>query len=256
MTGSGHLLADRLSAFSADWRRARQTPTLAERLGSLLPRLHQVLPPPAMPNSPVAIATERLETVLSALSKVLGNARSAGAMINPWTVAGLKRREVRNAAVLAALWSPAQGGVTALRFLTEFLRRVDARDQSLPTAEDLVQGYTVRAECSPEGDLRDRVDLVLEGPRHIVGIEVKIGAGEGADQLDRYARSINNVAQGRDKAAVLIFLAPFAPSRADVLHANWSTVRSAAFAAVPSKRSDWTFMDHLVSSFGRHVATF
>ncbi|WP_374943454.1 PD-(D/E)XK nuclease family protein [Sphingomonas sp.] len=202
------------------------------------------------------MTVERLAPVIHPLNMALRAARTQGLGVNPWTMAGLKRNEVRNAAVLAGLWSPVQGGDTAIRFLNAFLRRLHDPQAVLPTVKEIAAGYTVRTECCPEGDSRDRVDLVIETVHHVLGIEVKIGAGEGLGQLDRYVAAVTNNAAGRCKRPVVILLAPFPPSRPDVLRATWSTVRTAATAAVPRRRADYEFTDYLVAAFGRHVARF
>jgi hypothetical protein len=169
----------------------------------------------------------------------------------------MKRREVRNAAVLAALWTPAQVGEVGPAFLGEFFARCGTlAGQSLPSRDELMLGYRTRIENCPGPDGSDRVDLVIETARHLVGIEIKIDAREGREQLARYVEAIGRSARQLEKVARVIFLAPFAPSRDDVIAADWSTIRAAAAAALPRRRSEHEISHHLVAQFARHVRGF
>lgn len=200
---------------------------------------------------------DRLAILLPALSTVLSDRPLGGGSINPWTIAGIKRREGPNAAVLAALWTPAQVGEVGRVFLGEFFARCGTRaGQSLPGRAELTLGYRMRIENCPGPDGSDRVDLVIETASHLVGIEIKIDAREGRDQLARYVEAIGRSARQLDKEPRVIFLAPFAPSRDDVIAADWSTIRAAAAAALPRRRSEHEISHHLVAQFARHVRDF
>lgn len=246
-------LAGRLPWLFDEWRRLSEEGTLQHRLVRLLERLAPLLPFPAR----ASLDAERLAVILPALSATLAQSRSAGDAINPWTVAGIKRREVRNAAILASLWTPAQVGDVAATFLGEFLTRCVAMPGwELPTRAELALGYRMRVENCPGADGSDRVDIVVETARQLIGIEVKIDAGEGRDQLDRYVEAMRWNARLLGKEPRVVFLAPFAPTRDDVIAADWSTVRAAAAAALPRSRADYDFTHHLVAQFARHVRSF
>jgi hypothetical protein len=244
---------DRLSGVLSEWRRCASESTLERRLARLLGELKPLLPS----RSGWRLDADRLAALLPALSTALSDRRVEGGSINPWTIAGMKRREVRNAAALAALWTPAQVGEVGPAFLGEFFARCGTRArQSLPGPDELGLGYRMRIENCPGPDGSDRVDLVIETARHLVGIEIKIDAREGREQLTRYVEAIGRSARQLDKAARVIFLAPFAPSRDDVIAADWSTIRAAAAAALPSRRSEYGKSHHLVAQFARHVRGF
>lgn len=246
-------LVDRLPVLLTEWRRCASEGTLERRLGRLLGQMKPRLPSRAGGWTDA----DRLAILLPTLSTALKDRPLSGGSINPWTVAGMKRREVRNAAVLAALWTPAQVGEVGPAFLGEFFARCRARaGQSLPGPDELTLGYRMRIENCPGPDGSDRVDLVIETARHLIGIEIKIDALEGREQLARYIEAIGHSARQLDKLARVIFLAPFAPSRDDVIAADWSTIRAAATAALPRRRSDHEISHHLVARFARHVRGF
>jgi hypothetical protein len=246
----------RLTSFLDDWERVKNANTVVERLKSFLVIAHPLLAPNMDGPTPKPADCDKLRSLLPRLSASLRSASSSIGSINPWAIAGLRRREVRNAAALAALWSPRQCGQVAVAFLDKFLRLVDQPGTSLPTFSELAAGYVIRTEHSPAGDGRDRVDLVIESTDHLIGIEIKIDAGEGPAQLSRYVASIRGNAQNLGKRPVVVLLAPFAPSHPDVLRAAWSHVRAAAAAALPRRRLDYTFTHHLVAAFARHARGF
>lgn len=251
--GGPSALVDRLPGLLNDIRRSAGEITMQHRLGRLLERLAPLLP--VRPEA--STVADRLKSLLPALSVTLAQGRSGSGSINPWTVAGTKRREVRNAAILAALWSPAQTGDVAARFLAEFFARCGVRrGQELPTLEQLTLGYRLRVENCPGADGADRVDLVVETATQFIGIEVKIDAGEGRDQLERYVEAIRRSAGQMDKSPRVIFLAPAPPSHVDVVPATWSTVRAAAAAVVPRNRANLEFAHHLIAQFARHARSF
>jgi len=246
-------LVDRLPWLLGELRRSAGENTLQHRLVQLLDNLAPLL----ASRSNASLDAERLASILPDLSIALAQKRRFYGMMNPWTASGAKRREVRNAAILAALWSPAQAGDVAVSFLAEFFARCGARGaQELPALEELALGYRMRVENCPGADGADRVDLVIETAMQLIGIEVKIDAGEGRDQLDRYVATIRRNAGQLDKQARVVFLAPFAPSRDDVVPATWSTVRAAAAAVLPRSRADYNFAHHLVAHFARHARSF
>ena len=246
-------LVDRLPGLLREWRQCAGEGTLERRLGLLHGHIKPLLPSRAGGR----LLADRLAIILPALSTALRDLPLGGAFINPWTVAGMKRREVRNAAVLAALWTRSQVGEVGPAFRGEFFARCRSREeQSLPDQNELRLGYRVRIENCPGPDGSDRVDLVIETAGHLVGIEIKIDAREGCDQLARYVEAIGRNAGQLKKEARVIFLAPCAASRDDVIAADWSTIRVAAAAALPGRRSEYNISHHLVAQFARHVRVF
>lgn len=245
-------LAHRLTTIILKWRMLDTGSLLRHRHAQPVDRFRPSTPPIGL-----SLDAGRFSAILPDLSAALRRSPLAGRSINPWTVSGAKRREVRNAGILAALWSPSQSGKTAEAFLSGFLARCDdLKPGVLPGREELAEGYRLRVEHCPGADASDRVDLVIETKRHVVGVEVKIDAVEGPEQLTRYVAAIARSAGLLGKQPVVILLAPFTPSRADVVAATWSTVRSAALASLPRRREDYDFAHHLVAHFARHVRNF
>lgn len=238
----------------------------AQRLNDVLSRIRPHLAPTAehIADAAVPKATE-IEAAIEALAGPLEDSRNRGALVNPWAAAGLKRAEVRNAAVLATLWTPNSGGAAAKAFLNAFLRRLQLSPAAtLPTRDQLQAGYIVRTEHCPLGAASERVDITIEGETFLLGIEVKIGAREGPRQLERYVNALNERATARRKQASIVFLAPFAPSEqvapqawlTQVTPATWGDVAAAARTVVPKRRCDRNFNHQLIDSFASHVAPF
>lgn len=248
--------ASRLLAFLDGWRGASAAESLPARLSRFVDSVHSLLPRTTDVQEAVAVDADRLAKFLSHVGGSLRTARTAGATINPWTVARLGTNEVRNAAVLTALWSPHQTGDTAIRFFAAFLGGIDGLGALLPSEEELRRGYRVSAEHSPDGAASERVDLVIETADRIIGVEIKIEAREGPQQLERYVAAIERLASLRSKLGAVILLAPFPPTQANVLSASWANVRAAVAATLPERRSAYTFTDHLLADFARHITRF
>lgn len=166
---------------------------------------------------------------------------------NPWEVAGLFSDEVRVSAVLASLWDRHRYGDEGRAFLTRFFARAG---DDFPDDEELARGYFVQTEHCLNGATADRVDITVETHSSIVGIEVKIYAGEGTDQLARYVAAIQMRAKrtGRQKSKV-IFLSPYIPTGnpVGVSTIDWRTVGEVAGEANRSSRAGW-----LIGQFGEY----
>ena len=251
-------LQERLGLFAEEWRRAGAS-TLQDRLRSFLPQLGALLPKPfereEAGRPPPVLGPERLQRLLEELSPRSAALRERAACPNPWTAAGLKRDEVRNTAALALLWDERRSGSAARDFLTAFLVRVSPAEAPLPIGEVLGGTYEVRVEDTPLGLASERVDLTIESDGAVLGIEVKIGAGLGEAQLERYVETIRRRAAGTGRRHGVLFLAPFGSSVPEVVSASWDDVVGAARTALP-KASARNFTHHLIGSFVEHVATW
>lgn len=258
-TGNDASIADRLARFVDEWRVRTRTPSLSERLRRFLaeaePLLRARARPPIRPSK--LLDSSALAKTLADLHQPLQQARSAGASVNPWAAAGLKRNEVRNAAALATLWSPASGGDTAVAFLAAWFDRLRPQDGSLPDRAALDRGYVIRTEHCPIDAASERVDLTVEGEGFLIGVEIKIGAGLQPKQLERYQGSIGRRADSRGARSAVVFLSPFAPPVvAGVTWSRWTDVAAAARASLPRGGDQRHFNHRLIEQFAAHVARF
>ncbi len=195
-------------------------------------------------------ALEDLERAFRALKQPLAIAKERGGLINPWALASLGQNEVRNAAALAGLWMAEFGGATSLRFAAGYL------STAFPDGDwlmELGKGYRVATEVCPLGEAADRVDLVIETSRYLIGIEVKIRAGLGRDQLERYSSAISRRAELQKLNPRVVLLAPFRTKLSAVSSTSWADVSRAARAAAGEKVAERTFVQHLIASFGEHA---
>lgn len=198
---------------------------------------------------------ERLQALTVGLAPRMAAARHLGSGVNVWQMAGLKRAEVRNTAALAALWSPTQIGDHASIFLNAFLRRID-QSQTLPSAHELAGHYVVRTEHCATGAVSERVDITIESQSFVLGIEVKIDAVEGPQQLQRYRHSVEDWARQRGKRGAVIYLAPVQTKVDGIINADWRDVIHAARSMLPSKQSDFLFAHRLIHDFACHALAF
>jgi hypothetical protein len=178
---------------------------------------------------------------------------------NPWSMATVGHDELRNCSLLSQLWNERSVGPIARRFLAAYFDRIDCGNSILPSLADLAQGYTVRTEHCPAGEQSDRVDITVEGKDFLVGIEVKIHASEGPDQLKRYCKVIASRAHGMgiplDRQCV-VFLAPYPTEVPGVLQSSWRDVAAVAHEVTRSHLPADSTPAWMIQCFGEHVKEF
>lgn len=252
-------LQQRFGLFAGEWRRLAGEATLEDRLRSFLPQVGALHPErferQEIGRAPPVLSAERMQRLVKELSPYSAALRERAARPNPWTAAGLKRDEVRNTAALALLWDERRSGSAAREFLTAFLNRVSPTSSPLPLSEIFGGDYDVRVEDTPLGLASERVDLTIESDGAVLGIEVKIGAGLGEAQLERYVETIRRRAASTGRHHRVLFLAPFGPSMPEVVSASWNDVVAAARTVLP-RTSARNFTHHLIDGFVEHVATW
>lgn len=160
-------------------------------------------------NKPIAktscINYEKLASWLNDLRSPLIESRKGAFHCKPWDLAGLNRDEVRNSAVLAWLLNPKGSHGLGKIALTPVLQKLhDKLPDKFPV---VIDGYcSVRTEYNPDGDISNRVDIVIDSSNFYLIIEVKINAWEGKYQIKRYADIATKQAGQRPWA--IVFLTP------------------------------------------------
>ena len=126
------------------------------------------------------------------------SANRLGERFNIFSILGVHRDENRtHSRYLAELLSPTGKHGEGSRFLDAFVKDV------LKLSSSMSGPIKVTRELATE-DQR-RVDIVVDSSGLIIGIEVKIDAGDQDAQLHDYYRELNHRARG-EKAAVLVYL--------------------------------------------------
>jgi len=155
----------------------------------------------------------RLAATFASLHQALQNARANGDFLQVWSVAGLKRNEFRNAAVLSWLIDPNGSHGQGSAILRGLLSAAAETTPSWPLHDVDLSRITVRTEERPLASDRDRVDIAIDGPDFLLFVEVKIDAAEGTLQLLRYAEAAKDKACAwRKKNAVVIYLSRRPPT--------------------------------------------
>ena len=230
---------------------AAMAPMLAAR------RAYKAATPNPVPNVKKVDRT-RLQLWLKAVQPYLKRVRERRRH-NPWSMAAIGYDEVRNCSLLGQLWSKRAIGPIAQRFLAAYFDRIDCREGLLPSLADLAQEYTVRTEHCPAGEQSDRVDITIKSKDFLVGIEVKIHALEGPEQLKRYRRVIASRAHGMGippHRQCVVFLAPYPTEVPGVLQSSWRDVAAAAKEVTHSHRPADSTPAWMIRCFGEHVKQF
>ena len=204
-----------LPRFFADYQARRRQPMAPKpQLEEWLPGFFTAYrccrtPPVAQPDkpepAPLQIDAAKLVHWFADMAQPIADARRGAFQFDPWEVAGLRRDEVRNSAVLAWLLNPrGSHGLddAAMRGLLEDLKRFNS---DFP--ESCSRFCRVRVESNPDGDRGNRVDIEIDDANFYVIIEVKIDATEGKMQMERYGDIAMQLAGRRPWA--LVFLTPY-----------------------------------------------
>ncbi|CAM3303237.1 MULTISPECIES: PD-(D/E)XK nuclease family protein [Yersinia] len=152
----------------------------------------------------INIDATQLAEFFSVLSEPLRLVQHRSLSFDPWEVAGLGRKEVRNTAVLAWLLNPeGTHGFDRLP-LQAFLQAIRHDRNDIP--KDFNHYCRVRVETNPTGDNTNRVDIEIDADNFFMLIEVKIDAGEQKEQISRYCSDAMQRAVQRPW--VVVFLTP------------------------------------------------
>ena len=142
--------------------------------------------------------TDRFRRLADLVETSKESANRHGERFNIFSILGVQRDENQtHSRYLAELLSPAGRHGEGSRFLDVFVKDV------LGLSLDVSGSVKVTRELATED--RRRVDIVVESPDLIIGIEVKIDAGDQKAQLHDYFTELNQRAKDR-KTAVLVYL--------------------------------------------------
>ena len=132
-----------------------------------------------------------------------------GQRFNPFTAVSSLRDETRHSRVLATFLDPASSHGQGAVLLALFLRELGLTDEeSAPTDQ---AAWRIATEITLGNG--SRIDILVEGPGWVIGIENKVDAEEGHGQLTGYAQELAKLAAsqravGRNTRAALVFLTP------------------------------------------------
>ncbi len=208
-------------------------------------------------------SVSRLTLACEALQSGFIAARNAGAYANPWTIAGIGKKETRNCAVLGHLWDPVIVGDIGRKFLIQTLSLADPTGAHAFPIEDIGgRPYSVICESCLAGDTANRMDIVIQSlggtPGWTIVIEAKVDADLGENQLERYALDLadRNRLTGRD--TYLILLSPNPPDALDkaIPHIRWQDIASAARNTVSSSDGALAPPGSLIRDFAAHISDF
>lgn len=200
----------------------------------------------------------RIASFLPILRKSLEACRHDGRLINVWSVAGLKRNEVRTSAVLGWVLDSRGShgfGSVVMRELLNSVGRLYP-DKNFGSFR-LGERPKISVEHSAFQDIANRVDIAIEGENCVVFIEVKIDAPEGRDQLVRYVDLAQKkaTALGKPEFAVLYLCQTRGKARLDnVYNISWKDLGRAIMAGT-SGEQETTMSALLLRQFAFHIKT-
>lgn len=135
-----------------------------------------------------------------------------GELFNAFTAVTRADDENRHSRVLASLLDPRGHHGQGLLFLRSFLHEIGLEKYAPATDGEAV--WSVKTELVLP--TRRRIDLLIDGPSVVIGIENKVFAGEGDGQLADYARELGK----HHKHGMLVFLTPTGRPPHDALHTD------------------------------------
>ncbi len=209
---------------------------------------------PALQTSYQPLDPTGLRRLILALAEPLRHAPPITPSLNVWSVAGLKRDELRNAAVLAWFLNPQESHGLGPAFLTAFLEDVARKMPDWPQPVADVSRTTVATEEWPLNSATDRVDIVLDGTDFVLFVEVKIDAPEGPDQISRYLAQVQRKAKatGRTYSGVVYLR----PRRPQPIPPGVATITWKEVASTLSDLGKQTPGGALAAQFAQHIRNF
>jgi hypothetical protein len=181
-----------------------------------------------------------------------------GDMINVWEVAGLKRNELRNAAVLAWLFDPHETHGCGADIFLGFLRLIEARKGKSRLSTSIGNNYVVLREAYLLDNMESRVDVAIEGSCLVI-IEAKIDAVPDKQQILDYLSIAERRARNRPYCVIL--LAPAHPifgiDNQYFVTATWNDVSETIEGLVRQNApSSSGFGDRVLKQFARYIRKF
>ena len=224
---AGSDVLDALPSFIEQWQRLTASGELADFLAELSAVLPATEQPKPEPNDAPSIQT--LQVFIDCLRKPINDAFESGEFCNIWTVSGVGRDELRNAAILAWLFDRYGSHGQRDGFLKHFLYRLKEQlPPSFPGEGWTESHYVVRREIYPLGVNDNRVDVEIESPKCLVLIETKVDAGEGKEQLARYQTIADAKARGRPWALLFLCISHERAITSDrTVRVTWNDVATA-----------------------------
>lgn len=201
-----------------------------------------------------------LSNWLSSMRLPLNDVQSSAWNFDPWEVAGLGRDEVRNTSVLAWLLNPRGSHGMGSAVLQHLLSSINKQKNHFPVSEGSF--CNVRTEISPNGDISDRLDIEIDTENFYLIIEVKIGATEGYEQLNRYGRLAET--QKAHRPWALIYLTPGKKEAKtgnnytdSIISFSWDEIAKIIEKSIPTApetpSQSWYAANHAVTLFAKHI---
>ena len=253
-----HRDMERVAAFLSTLKAARsgQRPDIARKRRlievfdavSAFRRTHSAPPPKRPPRT-----VEQYDDFLQSLNGAVARDRDSGGRMNVWAEAGLKRNEVRTAAVLK--WLLDRRGTHGFggAVLRALLSHLKTRGDSVPVLE-ANEKYWISLEHCALSDRSNRIDIAIELATAIIFIELKIDAQEGREQIERYLRVANQRSLALRKRPYVLFLTRGAShANASVVNLTWTDVSKAIREAVDAKQARDAMPGQVLLQFARHI---
>lgn len=247
-----------LEATSVGVRRTRSEPDFGARLGVLFQSLSEtgILAPQANLPAPVpaSVNVAALTEFLGALGEPIKEATESGHFLNVWSLAGVRRDELRNAALLCWLLDSSGTHGRGDKFWQQFLRRMaDELPRGFAPDACTAQRFTARLETYPLANTERRVDIELENDHFLAFVEVKVDAAEGRDQIGSYVALAAQKAHVRPYCVFLICpIATDIERRDHVAVASWRIVADAIDDVIRNDKP--SFAKTVLQQLSRHYA--
>lgn len=197
---------------------------------------------------------------LSSMRTPLDAVQTSAWNFDPWEVAGLGRDEIRNTSVLAWLLNPKGSHGMSSSMLQHLLSYINKQKTNFPNSVEKI--CNVRTEICPNGDLSDRLDIEIDATNFYLIVEVKIGATEGKEQLERYGRLAETLNGHRPWA--LIYLTPGKKDAKtggeytdNIINISWKEIAIMIEKSInktpDAPTQSWYAANHAVALFAKHI---
>lgn len=257
----GMKLHSNLKAFCDKYAEIKFRPPIQEQVASLSSFVHRYSDLRARATAPMPSLRQLAPLpefckMFEYLNSACVAARHTENITNIWSIAGLKRDEVRTTAVLAWILNPRQSH----GFGRKVLDRLIADASNVYPSDNLDQldlgDCEVRTEFCAFGAADNRIDIAIVGINCVIFIEVKIDAPEGEQQLDRYNRiAAHRAAFANKKFSKVFYLTLHKPLKLPegIVSLRWGDIARAVNSVTDSIEVRKSFSGRVLRQFAEHI---
>lgn len=178
-------------------------------------------PPAREKQTPESIPCPRWSVFFNTFAQALRAASASGNQVDIFGIDDTGRHEMRYSAVLAWLLNSTADHGQGRLFFNGFLEYLHKKFPEAARKLDFPGSYSVATEAAVDAD--KRMDILIEGQKSLIVIEVKVDAREHGNQMSGYAEWLRNQ-PGKSGGLIYLTRDGLTSSSQDALSLSWKDI--------------------------------